>query len=187
MHEFHQIATYFALIVGSVCVVGASLYGAVRCFRTGRYFAGSALVGLIFFWFQANAILTIFMYAMATPNPTTPTSLGEYVLAPIYLAIAGSVCYFVIRYARRLTTPKDEQLVSADHADPHQGHDENVRPAQGVDHSFIEEVTFDKKKIAGVVVVAIAVLAMRYGFVLESTLFVIVGISLIMDVRIWRS
>ena len=187
MNEFHQIATFFALIFGSVCVVGASLYAAVRCFRTRRYFAGSAFLVLILFWFQANAILTIFMYAMATPNPATPTSLGEYILAPIYLAIAGSVCYAVLRFSRRLTSPEDEQLLSAEYAGSYREDDEGLRPTQGEDQSIPTGVAFDKKKIAGVAIIAIAVLAMRYGFVLESVLFVIVGVSLIMDVRIWRS
>lgn len=187
MHEFHQIATYFALIFGSVCVVGASLYGAVRCFRTRRYFAGSGILGLILFWFQANAILTVFMYAIATPNPATPTSLGEYLLAPIYLAIAGSICYAVLRYSRRLTLPKDEQLLSAEYAGSYRDNDEGLRPTQGEDQSIPAGAAFDKKKIAGVVIIAIAVLAMRYGSVLEGVLFVVVGVSLIMDVRIWRS
>lgn len=187
MDRFLELATFFALIFGSVGVIGASLYAAVRCFRARRYLVGSAFLVLIFFWFQANAILSLFMYAMATPNPATPTSLGEYILAPIYLAISGSVCYFVFRYARRITLPKDDPLLSAEYADSYRDDDASLPLSQGADQSFSTAVTFDKKKISGVIVIAIAVLAMRYGFVLESVLFVIVGVSLIMDVRIWRS
>lgn len=83
--------------------------------------------------------------------------------------------------------PKDEQLLSAEYAGSYRDNDEGLRPTQGEDQSIPAGAAFDKKKIAGVVIIAIAVLAMRYGSVLEGVLFVVVGVSLIMDVRIWRS
>jgi hypothetical protein len=44
----------------------------------------------------------------------------------------------------------------------------------------------DKKKTAGVVFIGIAVLTAWMGFPLSAALFVVVGVSLLMDVRIWR-
>ncbi|MGI9202745.1 MAG: hypothetical protein ACR2Q3_01975, partial [Woeseiaceae bacterium] len=131
-------------------------------------------------------ILSIFMYAMATPNPATPTSIGEYVLAPIYLAIAGSISYFVFRYARRLDLPGDDQQCSAVITEYYQVDDDSVQQSQ-IEDDFIEHgMSFDRKKIAGLFIIGIAVLAMRYGFIVESILFVIVGVSMVLDVRLWR-
>ena len=44
----------------------------------------------------------------------------------------------------------------------------------------------DRKKIAGIICIALAAGAMRFGFVIESVLFVVVGVSLIMNVNLWR-
>ena len=103
MNEFHQFATYFALVLGSISVVGVSLYAAVRCFRIGKYLAGTGFLALIPSWFVANTPLPIVLYVIATPNAATPTNAAEYAVAPVYLAISGFVCYVVIRFVRRLT------------------------------------------------------------------------------------
>jgi len=126
------------------------------------------------------------MYAMATPNPATPTSLGEYLLPPIYLAIAGSISYFVFRYARRLDMPGAAQHDSAVITEFYQVDDDSVQMTQSEDEFIETGMAIDGKKVAGLLVIGIAILAMRYGFILESVLFVIVGVSMVMDVRLWR-
>ena len=43
-----------------------------------------------------------------------------------------------------------------------------------------------KKKIAGTVLIGLAVLTLNYGFIIAGVLFVVVGVSLIMNVNLWR-
>ena len=47
-------------------------------------------------------------------------------------------------------------------------------------------MSIDPKKIWGIICIALAAGAMRLGFVIESVLFVVVGVSLIMNVKLWR-
>ena len=42
------------------------------------------------------------------------------------------------------------------------------------------------RKIAGVICIALAALLSWLGFIVEGVLFVIVGVSLIMNVNLWR-
>jgi hypothetical protein len=44
-----------------------------------------------------------------------------------------------------------------------------------------------KRRIAGVLCIALAALTTWLGLAVAGVFFVIVGVSLIMDVRIWRS
>jgi hypothetical protein len=187
MTQFHQFATYFALMLGSLSVVGVCLYGAVRCIRVRMYLAGWNFLFLIACWFLANTMLLTVLYAIATPNSATPTHPAEYAAAPVYLAIAALVSYAVLRYVKRNIPSKDEWSLSTEHVNSNSDDDESLLLTQGESHSILVKMTDHKKKIAGVVVIAIAAASMRYGLILESGLFVVVGVSLIMDVRIWRS
>jgi hypothetical protein len=108
MDEFHEFATYFALILGSVSVVGVCVYGAIRCFRVRKYLAGSGFLALVPCWFAVNAPLPIILFVIATPNAATPTNPAEYAVAPVYLAIAGFISYALFRSVRRLTRSIDE-------------------------------------------------------------------------------
>ena len=101
MDDFHEYATYFALVLGSISVAGISVYGTVRCFQREKYLVGVGVLALLPSWFQGNALLFIFLYAIASPDKAGTTA--EYAVAPVYLAIAGITCYPVLRYARRLT------------------------------------------------------------------------------------
>jgi hypothetical protein len=186
MTEFHQFATYFALIFGTLSVVGVCVYAVVRCIRQRRYLAGWNFLFLMGCWFLANKMLLIVLYVIATPNAATPTHPAEYAVAPVYLVVAALVCYAVLRYVKRHTQSKDEQSLLTEHIGSHSDDDEKLIQTQFENHSFLARTAEHKKKISGVVVIAIAVVSMRYGFILESVLFVVVGVSLIMDVRIWR-
>ena len=42
------------------------------------------------------------------------------------------------------------------------------------------------RKIGGIFFIGLAALTMKFGFIVEGSLFVIVGVSLIMNVNIWR-
>ena len=54
-------------------------------------------------------------------------------------------------------------------------------------NSRLQENTDLMKKAAGAIFIAIGAAAIAASFFLSGTLFVVVGVSLIMDVRIWRS
>jgi hypothetical protein len=187
MTQLHQFATYFALILGTLSVVGVCLYGTVRCIRVRMYLAGWNFLFLIACWFLANTVLLTVLYAIATPNSATPTHPAEFAAAPVYLAIAALVCYAVLGYVKRNIPSKDEWLLSNEHVHSNSDDDESRSLTQIESHSILAKITDNRKKMAGVVVIAIAAVSMRYGLIMESGLFVVVGVSLIMDVRIWRS
>lgn len=187
INQFHQFATYFALILGSLSVVGVCVYGAVRCFRRGMYLAGLGFLALIPCWYLAHAPLPIVLYVIATPNAATPTNPAEYAVAPVYLAVAGFVCYAVLRYVRRLIQSKDERMLLAEDTSSHSDDDDRLLLTQSENQSFLARTIVHKKKIAGVVFIAIGAAAMWAWFFESGVLFVVVGVSLIMDVRIWRS
>lgn len=42
------------------------------------------------------------------------------------------------------------------------------------------------RKIAGIAFIAVGVMAIASAFVMSGTLLVVVGVSLVMDVQIWR-
>lgn len=152
------------------------------------YLAGWNFLFLIGCWFLANTVLLTVLYAIATPNSATPTHPAEFAAAPVYLAVAALVCYAVLGYVKRNIPSKAEWLLSNEHVHSNSDDDESplLTQTQSESHSILAKMTENRKKIAGVVVIAIAVISMRYGLIMESGLFVVVGVSLIMDVRIWR-
>lgn len=186
MNQFHQYVAYFALIFGSLSVVGVCLYGTVRCFRTGKYLAGSVISTVIPCWFAANMLLTIVMYAIATPNAAVPTHPAEYAVGPVYLAVAGFVCYAVLRYVRKYARSKKEPLPAVQYRSS-TSYDEAVliRVQSGI-QSFLEWIALSKTKIVGVIFVALGAVGISSFFLPSGVLLVVIGVSLIMDVRLWR-
>lgn len=186
MSEFHQYALYFALIIGSLCAVGVSVYGAVRCFQMRVYLAGLVCLAVMPCWLGVNAVLTIVLYAIATPNSRTPNNLAEYLVAPIYAANAGLVCYALLSFVKRFVRSKNETLLATEYgSSPGDTEDELLHSQSGV-RTYLENITLPKKKIAGFVFVALGALGMSSWFFPAGVLFVMIGVSLIVEVQLWR-
>jgi hypothetical protein len=187
MNQFHQFAAYFAIIIGSVFVVGVCVYGTVRSFRARMYLAGLGYLALIPCWFLAHAPLPVVLWVIATPNPATTTNPAEYAVAPVYLAIAGFSCYILLRSVRAVIPSEDEPSHSGEFVGLHSDDDERLLQSKRDTRYLLAKMMDHKKKIVGVALVAIGAAAMSTWFFMSGVLFVMVGVSLIMDVRIWRS
>ncbi|MGI9271060.1 MAG: hypothetical protein ACR2QT_04750 [Woeseiaceae bacterium] len=113
MNQFHQFATYFAVVIGSLCVIGVCIYAAIRSFRNQMHTAGVRFLIVIPTWIAAHVPMSLVLWVIATPNPRTPTNPAEYAVAPVYLAIAGLVCYFQLRKVKTITRSASESTDQA--------------------------------------------------------------------------
>lgn len=166
--------------------MGVCVYGAVRCFQRRLYTGGVGVLAVITVWFVGHAPLPYIMWVIATPNPRTPTNLAEYAMAPVYLASAGLVCYAVLRLVKSILRSQDEQTPAAEYPRVQSDDEESLIVSIGESEPFFARISFDKNKIFGVGLIALGVAAMSGWFLIPGVLFVMVGVSLIMDVRIWR-
>jgi len=165
-----EISNFLLMILAWIVVIGVCLYGAVRCFLFEELFASLKILLVLPLWYIAHTLFGSVFQVIVNPN-VAETHPFEYAVAPVYLAGAGLVCYFVIRHVRWLTVPPP----GAPENNPHGSWFSEQNPAAL------------KRKIAGVIFIGIATASVAAGFAISGTLFVIVGVSLIMDVQIWRS
>ncbi len=165
--------SFLATVLATVSVVGVSVYGAVRCIAFTRYFAGIGALTMIPIWFVAQLLMLVIYDELHSHGVATREYHLDYALTPLLnLAGAGLIWYVVIHYVSRLTSSPSHDPRRASQTDAH----------DGAWSGF-----FEPRKIAGAIFIVIAATVMSAGFVISGALFVIVGISLIMDVRIWRN
>lgn len=153
------------MILAWTVVIGVCLYGVVRCFLFEEFLEGCKILLVLPLWYGAQ---TLFWFI----ELTVEIQFWENGVAlAYYLAGAGLVCYFVIRHVRWLTVPPPDA------------------PQTNSWQSWFSEQNPSvlKRQIAGVIFIVIAAASMSAGFVIAGMLFVIVGVSLIMNVRIWRN
>ena len=163
------------------------MYGAVRCFQRRLYAGGTGVLALIVVWFAAHAPLPYIMWVIATPNSRTPTSIGEYAAVPVYLLSAGLVCFGVLRLVKSIIRSLYAQSSLVEDASGHIGDEESLIVSLGDSEPFFARISFDKNKVLGVGLIALGVTAMAgWFFFIPGVLFVMVGVSLIMDVQLWR-
>jgi hypothetical protein len=97
----------------------------------------------------------------------------EYAVTPVLnLAGAALVWYLMTKFTSRLASSLSGDPLRASQAD-----------AQFGVWSWLSE----PRRIAGLILIVTGAAAMSFFFIIAGVLFVIAGVSLIMDVRIWRN
>lgn len=164
--------SFLATILATVSVVGVSVYGAVRCIAIGKYFAAIGAIATIPVWFVAQLLMLVIYDKLHSQGFATRAYHLDYALTPVLnLAGAALVWYVVIHYVRRLASASS--------------HDQGRAPLDDA-HEDAWRKFLEPKKIAGAIFLVVAATVMSAGFVISGSLFVVVGVSLIMNVRIWR-
>ncbi len=152
------------MILAWIVVIGVSLYGAVRCFLFEEFLAGCKILLVLPLWFGAQTLFGL------VENATGAQFFENGVAIIYYVAGATLVCYFVIRHVRWLTVPPPGD----GNEDPHES------------WFSMQDPRVIKRRAAGLVFIIIGAVAMASAFLVEGALFIVVGVSLVMDVRIWR-
>ena len=165
--------SFLATILATTSVVGVSVYGAVRCIAIGKYFAGIGAIAMIPVWFVAQLLMLVIYDKLHSQGFATRAYHLDYALTPLLnLAGAALIWYVVIHTVRRLASSSSHDQERASQADAHDSAWRNI---------------WEPKKIAGAIFLVVAATVMSAGFVISGSLFVVIGISLIMDVQIWRN
>jgi hypothetical protein len=163
--------SFLSTVLASIGVVAVSIYGAAQFIRFGRILAGFGILAIIPIWFGVQLLFLITFDVLVYLGVATRENHLEYVMTPVLnLACAGLVGYTVIYLVGRLTSlsSQDQERILQAGANG------------GVWSSFSEP-----RKVAGVIFIAIGAATMPF-FVISGVLFVVVGVSLIMNVRLWR-
>ena len=164
--------SFIAIVLASVWVLGVSVFGAARIFPTGRFLAGIGALTMIPIWFVAQILMFVIFDELITRGIATREWHLDYAITPLLnLAGAALVWYVVMRLVRRAASPESQDSLPAAHSDTH----------DGAWSSFSEP-----RKIAGAVFILIGAAAIASWFFFAGTLLVVVGVSLIMNVQIWR-
>jgi hypothetical protein len=145
----------------------------VKCIGYGKVLAGFAVLAVIPIWLIAQILVLAIFDAMAAQGLATREYHLDYAVTPILnLGGAGLVWWIVLHYVREFKSvrPQDSRRLP----------ESSVQNGAG---SFV----FDPRKVVGVLFIVLGATAMASWFILSGVLFVIVGVSLIMNVRIWRN
>ncbi len=165
--------SFLATVLATVSVVGISVYGAVRCIAFGRSLAGIGSLAMIPIWFVAQLLMLVIYDELHSQGIATRAYHLDYSVTPLLnLAGAGLIWYVVIHYVRGLTSSPSHDPGRASQTDAHDGAWRRI---------------LEPRKMAGAILIVIAATAMSAGFFISGALFVIVGISLVLNVRIWRN
>jgi len=165
-----EIGNFLAMLFACAVVIGVVLYGAVRCFFITEVTDGLKILLVLPAWFVANFLLGRLYSFFVGPN-YAGTHPFEYIVWPVYLIGAGLVCYFVIRHIRWLTVPPPGT------------------PKEFSSWSWLTEQNPGdaRRRIAGAAFTIVGAVALATTFLIPGVLLIIVGVSLLMNVRIWRS
>ena len=165
--------SFLSIVLATIFVAGVCVYGSVQSLRFGRVVAGFGILIAIPLWFGGQLFLVIIYEKLVYLDIATREYHLDYAITPLLnLAGAALVGYVVINYVRRLVTSRAGDPSSGPHRDTKHG-------AWGW---FLEP-----RKIAGLILIAVGAASMSYFFVVPGVLFIIVGVSLIMNIRLWRS
>jgi hypothetical protein len=157
--------SFLSIVVATISVVGICVYGAVRCIVARRFLATCGILFLIPVWLVVQFLVFVTFDKFVYLGIATRENHLEYALTPVLnLAGAGLVWYFVAKQSR--------DVMRASQADTQFGV-----------WSWLSE----PRKMVGLMFIIIGAAAMSLSFIVAGVLFVIVGVSLVMDVRIWRS
>jgi len=164
--------SFVSTVVGTISVLGVCVYGAVRFFLAKRFFGAIGILALIPLWFGIQILLIAMFDKLKSQGIVTRAYHLDYAVTPlINLVAAGLVLFFVIYSVKRLS---QRQASEAD----------NTSQAE-TNHGLLAWV-LEPRKMLGLLFIALGTAAMSAFFVISGALFVIVGVSLLMDVRIWR-
>ena len=165
--------SFLATVLATVFVIGVSLYGAVKCIKSGKFFAGIAVLIMIPIWLVAQVLMIVIYDAMVSQDMATREYHLDYAVTPfLNLAGAALVGYVVVRYVRRLTASPSN---------------DSSRASQSGILDGAASAIFEPRKMVGVLFIGIGAATIASWFFISGVLFVVVGVSLIMDVRIWRN
>lgn len=164
--------SYLSIVLAAIFVVGVCAYGAVQSMRLGRVLAGFGILIVIPLWFGGQLFLLIVFEKLVYLGIAAREYHLDYAITPLLnLAGAAVVWYVVINYVRRLAASRASDPIGGSHTGAIDG-------AWGW--------LFEPRKIAGLIFIAIGAASMSYFFVVPGVLFVIVGVSLMMNIRLWR-
>lgn len=164
---------FLSTAIATIGVLAVSVYGAVRCMLARRYLAAFGILLLVPIWLIAQFLVFVTFDKFVYLGIAGRENHLEYAVTPVLnLAGAGLVWYVVTEFVSKLRSSHSRETMRASQADASFGA-----------WSWLSE----PKKISGLIFILAGVAALSTFFFIAGVLFVIVGVSLLMDVRIWRS
>ncbi len=161
------LSTVFALVF----VVIISIYGAAQCFRFGKMLAGFGMFAIIPVWFATQLAIIVAFDRLRVSGVAARQNHLEYEATPIFnVAVAVFVWVMVMRYVRKLAAA--QASVEVDEA------------PVSVEGSVLSRMLVPKK-VGGVLLILLGA-GVSPVSVISSVLFIMIGVSLIMDVNLWR-
>ena len=165
--------SFLTTVLATISVMGICVYGAVRYFLVRRFSGAIAILMLIPLWFCAQFIAIVVFDELRSHGHAAREYHLDYVATPLANVLgAVLVVYLVLSLSRRLAPPK-------------RGDSESISHVGGGGGAWTWML--EPRRLIGALFVLAGTLAMSALFIISGVLFIIVGISLIMDVRIWRS
>lgn len=138
-----------------------------------RFLATCGILLLIPIWLVAQLSVFVTFDKLVYLGIAARENHLEYAVTPVLnLAGAALVWFLVTKFTSRLSLSLSGAPIRASQAE-----------AQFGVWSWLSE----PRRIAGLIFIIIGAAAMSFFFIIAGVLFVIVGVSLIMDVRIWRN
>ncbi len=161
--------SFLSTVLAMVGVMAVSLYGAVRCFRASRFLAGFGLLAIIPAWFVGQILVVAVFDKLMGLGMVSRENHLQYAATPVLnIVVVFLVGYAVIRFVRGLKASPG-------------------RTAEPMSQVGADDGTwlFEPRRIVGIIIVALGAVTIPFE-VISGTLLVVVGVSLIMDVRLWR-
>ena len=155
-------------MLATIGVIAVCLYGAVRCFQFTRILAGFGLLAVVPVWFAFQLVVLVVFDELRSRGIASREYHLDYAVTPVLnVVVAGLIGYAVLRFVSKFAASRslDEEQVDA------------------IESNW--SGLLEPRKIAGAIFVAAGAATMSF-FILSGVLLVIVGVSLIMDVRLWR-
>ena len=163
--------SFLSTVGALVFVVIISIYGAAQCFRFGKILVGFGMFAIIPLWFAVQFLVLVGFEYLRSSGVAMRQNHLEYAMTPIFnVAVAVFIWVMVMKYVRGLAASQ----TSAEE------HDSTAPGEVSVWNRMLEP-----RKIGGVLLIALGSATMTVS-VISGVLFIMVGVSLIMDVNLWR-
>lgn len=164
--------SFLTTVLAIICVVGASLYGTVRLLRAEKALAAICVLALIPFWFFVQFMLFAAHDKLKSQGIATRAYHFDYAATPLINVLGAALVVGLVAH-----------LVRRAHASsPIQA---EIAPRIG-ERSGIWAWLREPRKLGGLISLALGIAAMSTFFVYVGVMLIIVGVSLLMDVRLWR-
>ena len=164
--------SFLTTVLATISVMGICVYGAVRHFYRSRARGAIAILMLIPLWFCAQFVAIVVFDELRSHGYADKEYHLDYVATPLANILgAALVVYLVLGLSRRLAPPQKDNSESISHI--------------GVSGGAWEWL-LEPRRLIGAVFVVAGIVAISAFFIISGALFIMVGVSLLMDVRLWR-